>query len=89
MSEGAREIVRRTVVQRSITDDEGVEASIDMTYEQARERWDFIWILEAALNGLVKRGANVDDIHEMHARKEDFRKRIKDFKQGTMEWNAY
>ena len=77
------------MVQRSLADDNGVEATIDMTYEQARERWDFIWILEAALNGLVKRGANVDDIHEMHARKEEFRKRIKDFKQGTMGWNAY
>ena len=52
---------------------------MEMTYEQAGERWDSIGIREAALNGFVKRGANVDDIHEMHARKEDFQKKIKGF----------
>ena len=64
MSEAAREIVRRTVVQRPTSDDKGVKIAVDMTYEEARENWDFIWILEAGLHGLVKRGANLDDMHE-------------------------
>ena len=89
MTESAREIVRQTVVTRTTHSEDRVELRVNITYEDAKKSWDFIWLLEAAIHGLVKRGANIEDEHEMHARKEEFRRKIKEFKQGAMEWSAY
>ena len=89
MTEAAREIVRQTVITRTTHSEGAVELRTKVTYEDAKKSWDFIWLLEAAIHGLVKRGANIEDEHEMHARKEEFRKKVKDFKQGAIEWSAY
>ena len=89
MTEAAREIVRQTVVMRTTRTEGTVEIRAKVTYEDAKKSWDFVWLLEAAVQGLVKRGADIEDEHEMHARKEEFRKKIKEFKQGSMEWSAY
>ena len=40
MSEGAREIVRRTTVQRKFTNDEGTEVAFEMTYLTSKLRRD-------------------------------------------------
>ena len=45
-----------------------------LTYDDVKNSWDFIW-LEAAARGSLKRGANIEDEHEMHARKEEFRRK--------------
>ena len=101
MNEAARDIIRRTVVTRHLPaagapqggGGEAAAAAAEqqqtLSYEEARSSWDFIWILEAAIHGLIKKGADEDDPHEVFIRKKEFKKKIEDFKQGSLEWGAY
>ena len=74
MTEAAREIVRQTIMTRMTHSEDRVELRVKFTYEDAKNSWDLIG-LEAAARGPVKRGANIEDEHEMHARKEEFRRK--------------
>ena len=62
---------------------------VSLSYEDARSSWDFVWILEAAIHGLIKKGADENDPHEILIRKKELKKKIEEFKQGTLEWSAY
>ncbi len=62
---------------------------VSISYENARDTRDFIWILEAAIHGLITKGADENDPHEMFIRKKELKKKIEDFKQGSLEWGAY
>ena len=65
------------------------ERQVSLSYEDARSSWDFIWILEAAIHGLIKKGADQNDPHEIFIRKKELKKKIEDFRQGSLEWGAY